>query len=119
MAKRKSNGAYHPPLYGAYLFRDKDPSIDGLRTKIQDKFGRLDRKVLRQLQNNGGATVGCTSGWFFGKTMRPQNASLESTGRAAGFKRAWVDMSATEVWEATASAKVIAAKKKAAAARAK
>lgn len=109
MAKAKRS--YVPPLYGAYLFRDKDPEIDGLRTKLQQKFGRLDRKLLRKLEENGGAKVGTTSGWFFGKTMRPQNASLESTGRAAGIKRAWVEMSAAEIGRVTEAAKKTAARK--------
>jgi hypothetical protein len=29
-------------------------------------------------------------GWFRGKTRRPQNATIEATGRALGFKRTWV-----------------------------
>lgn len=84
--------------YGAYLFRDKDPSIDLLRTQLQrsNGGGPITSKMLRKLAANGGPTTSCMAAWFFGKTQRPQNATIEAAGRAAGFKRQWVPLTATE-----------------------
>ena len=77
--------------YAAYNFRTKDPQIDALRTHFQDmNHGRLDGSVFRQVHANGGPTVGCLRGWFFGKTRSPRNDTLEAAGRAMGLHRVWV-----------------------------
>ena len=89
MAKR--NGS----LYGAYVFRahEKDPSIDELRTKMEDHFGhRIKGKDLAFIHNDGGPSVSCMHQWFFGKTRRPTNAALEAAGRAMGYQRVWQRM---------------------------
>ena len=84
---KKSNGL-RP--YKAYLFRDKDPVIDELRTIVEDHFGRrVNRTSLKGIKLNGGPTVGCMAAWFFGATRRPQSATLEAAGRAIGYKRVW------------------------------
>lgn len=92
MAKAaKSNGHASPRRYKAYLFRDKEPVIDMTRTMLEDVFGRrVDHKMLAVVEKAGGPTVGCMSGWFFGKTCRPQNQTVEATGRAVGYQRVWV-----------------------------
>lgn len=78
-------------LYKSYMFRNKEPAIDELRTVIEDHFGkRITRNQLRQIEKSGGPTAGCMNGWFFGATKRPQNATLEAAGRAIGYKRVWV-----------------------------
>lgn len=78
-------------LYQSYLFRGKDPAIDELRTEIQDRNGgKLNYRILRKIEEDGGPTVGATSGWFFKTTKRPQNCTLEAAGRALGLKRVWV-----------------------------
>jgi hypothetical protein len=80
-------------LYRAYNFRDKDPEIDRLRTIIQREHGginKLNGKALAHVEKEGGPTVSCMRGWFFGATKRPQNATLEAAGRALGFRRTWV-----------------------------
>jgi hypothetical protein len=88
MAKRP-NG-YMPPIYKSYVFRDKDPAIDELRTVIADHFrGKLSSKQLREIEEAGGPTQGCMTSWFFGTTKRPQNATLEAAGRAMGYERIW------------------------------
>lgn len=91
MSKKKSNGRM--PLYQSYLFRDKDPAIDELRTVVEDYFGeRVNKKRLAEINESGGPTQGCMASWFFGKTKRPQNATLEAAGRALGYKRTWSKM---------------------------
>ena len=84
---KKSNGL-RP--YKAYLFRDKDPVIDELRTLVEDHFKhRVNRPDLRKITEGGGPGLGCMAGWFFGATRRPQSATLEAAGRAIGYKRVW------------------------------
>jgi hypothetical protein len=80
-------------LYGAYVFRTKDPAIDTLRTVIEDHFGhRVTGKDLGHIHEAGGPSTACMRAWFFGKTRRPQNPTLEAAGRALGYKRVWQRM---------------------------
>ena len=79
-------------IYKSYMFRNKDPEIDRLRTLTQKTYGGLDSKSLKEIELDGGPTVGAQRGWYFGKTRRPQNATLEAAGRAMGFKRTWVKL---------------------------
>jgi hypothetical protein len=78
------------PIYKGYNFRGKDPVIDETRTLLEDHFGRrVDYKMLREVHESGGPTVGCLAGWFFGDTSRPNNATVGATGGALGYERAW------------------------------
>lgn len=78
-------------LYKSYMFKDKDPAIDELRTVIQQTHsGRLSGKTLTMVEHDDGPTAGCMRGWFFGKTKRPLSATLEAAGRAVGYRRVWV-----------------------------
>jgi hypothetical protein len=80
-------------LYGAYVFKTKDPAIDILRTVVEDHFGhRVKNKDLQQISLEGGPSVACMRAWFFGKTRRPQNPTLEAAGRALGYERVWQRM---------------------------
>lgn len=80
-------------LYKSYLFRAKDPAIDALRTVIQDVHGaRITSKTLKSIEIGGGPSASCMGGWFFGKTKRPQNATIEAAGRAVGYSRVWRKM---------------------------
>jgi hypothetical protein len=88
-AKKKST----PHTYAAYRFRDKDPSIDETRTLLEDVFGeRVNNKMFAKIEKDGGPSIGCMSAWFFGKTRRPKNETLEAAGRAVGYRRRWVKM---------------------------
>lgn len=79
--------------YSAYRFRSKDPAIDELRTLVEDHFSRrVNRKDLGAVKESGGPAAGTMASWFFGKTQRPQSATLEAAGRAIGFKRTWVKL---------------------------
>lgn len=87
-----------PKLYKSYLFRDKDPVIDELRTLVQKANGSRDitHKHLENISESGGPSAACMSEWFFGKTKRPTNATIEACGRALGFKREWVRATKTK-----------------------
>lgn len=79
-------------LYKSYMFKDKDPAIDELRTVIQRAHGgvnKLNHKALASIEKDGGPTVSCMRAWFFGDTKRPTNATLEAAGRALGYRRVW------------------------------
>lgn len=90
--KRVSKGARSGPmkLYRSYMFRNKDPVIDELRTIVTDTFGNVSHKALKQIEADGGPTISCMDNWFKGDTKRPQSASVEAAGRAMGYKRKWV-----------------------------
>lgn len=82
-------------IYRSYMFRDKDPVIDGLRTVFSDHFSEpVEHSHLVQVEKDGGPSVSAMSNWFFGKTKRPQNATIEAAGRALGYRREWVAMNA-------------------------
>lgn len=77
-------------LYGAYVFRDKDPAINQLRTLVEDHYGhRVKNADLADISAQGGPSTACMHAWFFGKTMRPTNPTLEAAGRAMGYERVW------------------------------
>lgn len=95
MAKRKRNGggSGHFPLYRSYVFRDKDPVIDELRDLFKERFGKdVSNQAMTQVHAEGGPSITCMHAWFFGKTQRPQNPTIEAAGRAMGFKRVWRKM---------------------------
>jgi len=76
--------------YSAYRFREKDPAIDEVRTLVEEHFGRrVNGKDLTEVKESGGPAAGTMAAWFFGKTRRPQSATLEAAGRAIGYKRVW------------------------------
>lgn len=73
----------------SYMFKDKDPVIDQLRTLAQNEYGKLDYRILRKISDGGGASVSCMAGWFFGDTRKPTNQTAEATGRTMGYHRVW------------------------------
>jgi hypothetical protein len=55
MAKGKSNGVRRGFIgYASYMFKEKDPAIDELRTVIQTEHGDINRKVLKKIHEEGG-----------------------------------------------------------------
>lgn len=90
---RKPQGNGRLPIYKSYVFTTKDPEIDILRTLIEKHFGaRVSHKHLATIKADGGPSIGCMQGWFFGRTKRPQNPTLEAAGRAMGYRRVWQRM---------------------------
>lgn len=89
MAKKKNSGR----VYGSYLFKDKEPVIDETRTLFENVFGeRINNRMLAKIEKDGGPTVSCMRGWFFGEIKKPQNVTIEAAGRAVGYRRRWVKM---------------------------
>ena len=83
MRKRKGPNGF---VYRSYNFVDKDPVIDELRTVIQ-REGFMKKGGLSKLSTLSGVSYSCYENWFFGETKRPQNASIEATARAMGYRR--------------------------------
>lgn len=97
--KRKGNGGVGAdmPLYRSYVFTDKDPAIDELRTLVERHYGhRVTGADLSDIRDEGGPHQSTMRSWFFGKTKRPTNPTLEAAGRAMGYRRKWVRMRANE-----------------------
>jgi hypothetical protein len=83
--------------YSAYRFTTKDPCIDEVRTLVEDHFGRrVNGRDLSEVKDAGGPAAGTMASWFFGKTRRPQSATIEAAGRALGYKRKWVKMNGSK-----------------------
>jgi hypothetical protein len=76
-------------LYKTYMFRDKDPVIDVLRT-IMDKE-RLDLNVVAA---DAGVAVTTITAWLYGITRRPQHATVMAVCRAMGYDYKMVKMRA-------------------------
>lgn len=93
-AKKRSTGdGRNMPIYKSYVFKDKEPVIDLTRTLFEDVYGRkVDNAMLTEIETNGGPTVGCMRGWFFGDTRRPNNVTVEAAGRSLGYERVWKKM---------------------------
>ena len=66
-------------LYQTYLFRDKDPVIDALRT-AKAKAGLKDSKIAA----DSGVAAGTLRNWFGGTTRRPQFATVVAAARGIG-----------------------------------
>lgn len=106
-------------VYGAYLFKDKDPAIDAFRTVIKDELGGTTTKHMQVVAQNGGPAVATLDNWFNGDTKKPQNASLEAAGRAIGYERIWKKMAKNDFDTLLKkSHKIVAAKKRLAAIKA-
>lgn len=75
--------------YKSYLFRDKDPVIDQVRTAIEDsgvKWAFIEHK--------SGVTTQTLHNWFSGPTKRPQHATVRAVLRAIGYDFALVKTAA-------------------------
>ena len=73
--------------YDTYLFRDKDPVIDVLRTFVVDEARKRDvplSTILRECAQMSRVTPGTLNGWFYGKTQRPMHCTLEAVARCFG-----------------------------------
>lgn len=66
--------------YKTYSFKEKDPCIDQLRTIIAD-----EKLSYSQIQEGSGVTYNTLYGWFYGKTKRPQHATVMAVARFCGY----------------------------------
>jgi transcriptional regulator with XRE-family HTH domain len=67
--------------YKSYNFTDKDPIIDYLRTVINDSH-----ITLKKIGDESGVNPTTISNWLYGKTKRPQAASINAVLRVLGHK---------------------------------
>lgn len=79
MAKTKSNGKGPLRIYKSYLFKEKDPVIDKLRTL------RSDTGMTYQ-QIHAASSVSTTTlyNWWHGKTRRPNFCTAQAAAHAMG-----------------------------------
>ena len=83
MAKRNGKTTRGPlRLYRSYVFKDKDPAIDRLRTIVQD-----EGLTEAQLHVLSGVSTTTFANWFRGETKRPTNACIDATYGALGWER--------------------------------
>lgn len=83
-------------IFGAYHFKKQDPAVSDFRAIVQERYGKISHKALKEIDAGGGPRVGTMHAWFSGKTYRPQNASLEAAGRAMGYRRKWIKWNGSE-----------------------
>lgn len=69
--------------YKTYSFKDKDPAIDKLRTKIADS-----EMSHAEVSKVSGVSAGTLNNWFNGGTRRPQFATLAAV--AGALNHEWV-----------------------------
>ena len=72
-------------MYKTYLFRNKDPIIDELRTALQMEAkatGVSVSKMERKACELSGLSFSTPAGWFRKEIRRPQFATLKAFARA-------------------------------------
>lgn len=65
--------------YKSYLFRDKDPVIDAVRTAIADS--KMRHSKISEASNVSANTI---SNWLGGRTKRPQFCTVMAVAFACG-----------------------------------
>ena len=65
--------------YRSYVFRNKDPAIDKIRTVVEDSG-----KGYLAISESSGVSTTTLYNWFHGKTRRPQFASMNAVALALG-----------------------------------
>ena len=68
-------------LYKTYLFKDKDPAIDRLRTAIT-----RSKLSYEQIEDASGVRVATLHSWFSGKVRTPRHATMAAVVGALGLK---------------------------------
>lgn len=67
-------------LYKTYVFRDKDPVIDVVRTVVEDS-----KKTWTNIALESGVSRNTLRNWFLGTTKRPQFATIAAVVSSCGF----------------------------------
>lgn len=78
-ARVKANGRGFI-TYKSYMFRDKDPVIDQVRTLVKDEGVNYT-----QVHARSGVSTTTLSNWFNGRTRRPQFATVQAVARGLGY----------------------------------
>lgn len=79
-------------IYKSYLFRNKDPIIDQLRTAIADAGASY-----AEIERHSGVTYATMRNWFHGETKKPQFATCKAVARAIGYEIQLVKTKETNV----------------------
>lgn len=66
-------------LQGTYLFKDKDPAIDYLRSPFEE-----NTESINAIANRAGISHSTVSAIFYGDTRKPQFATIVRIARAIG-----------------------------------
>lgn len=72
-------------LYKSYVFKDKDPVIDKLRTMVQDEGMKNSEVALAS-----GISPSTLTNWFEGETRRPQFCTIMAVATALGYEAQFV-----------------------------
>lgn len=75
--KSKKGGALR--IYKSYMFRDKDPIVDAVRTVRQDK-----KYTYQEIEDKGGPKAQTVRNWETGSVRRPQFATVWAAIKAMG-----------------------------------
>lgn len=78
--------------YKSYVFVDKDPIIDEVRTLIDTSGTNYS-----WIEEHSGVTAVTLRAWFYGKTRKPQAATVNAVARALGYKLGFVAYAAAPV----------------------
>lgn len=70
-------------LYRSYVFKEKDPIIDRVRTIMKDEGASN-----KQVSEASGVSASTLHAWFDGKTERPQFATVMAVVRSLGYDMA-------------------------------
>lgn len=68
-------------LYRTYLFLDKDPVIDQMRTALD-----TSQMSIPAIAEKSGLAESTLRNWFYGETLRPQFSSVQAFYRAIGWE---------------------------------
>ena len=71
-------------LYSSYNFIDKDPVIDLMRTVSEKQEIGIPRIAAQS-----GVSEGTIRNWFYGKTKKPQFATVAAVMAAMGYRVDW------------------------------
>ena len=67
-------------IYKSYMFRNKDPIIDQLRTVMKDQD-----VTSSDVSKSSDVSYGTLRNWFDGPTQRPQFATAMAVARSLGY----------------------------------
>jgi len=69
-----------PHLYKSYVFKDKDPVIDRLRTIVADEGVKYS-----EIAEGSGVSSTTLYNWFEGATLKPQFCTVMAVARSLGY----------------------------------
>lgn len=76
MAGKKHRGFI---TYKSYLFKEKDPVIDAMRTAFSDS-----KRTVKNVADESGVSPTTISNWFHGKTRKPQFCTVSAVATSLG-----------------------------------